>query len=65
MRVLFRDSPVLPTEVVDMLENYPVTIGSETAVIKQVSRSSGIVSGGLDATMRRYHFSLDYEIYLG
>jgi hypothetical protein len=52
------------SDIVDMLSDYPVTIGTEKATIRQTSRSSGIVSTGLDATMRRYHFSLDYEVHV-
>ena len=52
------------TDIVDMVTNYQVTISSETALLHKVSRNSGIVSAGLDGTMRRYHFSIDYEVFL-
>jgi len=51
-------------DTVDMLSEYPVTIGSETVKIRQVSRNSGIICAGLDATLRRHHFSLDYEVHV-
>ena len=52
------------SDVMDRMTGYSITISSETVMIHNISRSSGIVPGGLDATMRRYHFSLDYEINL-
>ena len=52
------------TAAIDAATHYQVTIGDDTAILHSTSRSSGIVSGGLDATMRRYHFSIDYEVSL-
>jgi len=51
-------------DLIDTSQGCSVTINPETVVIHQISRSSGIMPSGLDSTMRRYHFSLDYEVHL-
>jgi hypothetical protein len=52
------------TDVLDVVTNYEVTIENETIALHKTSRQSGILSNGLDVTMRRYLFTLDYEIVL-
>jgi hypothetical protein len=51
-------------DIMDIATNYEVKIENEVISLHKTSRQSGIVSNGLDATMRRYLFSLDYEIVL-
>jgi len=52
------------SDILDRMTGFTVTIGDETVTIHNISRGSGIVPSGLDATMRRFHFSLDYEVHL-
>jgi hypothetical protein len=51
-------------DVLDVVVDYPIIIGNESATLYKTSRNSGIMSGGSDVTSRRYTFSLDYEISL-
>jgi hypothetical protein len=51
-------------DVMDIVMNYEFIIEDQTGVLHKTSRQSGIVSNGLDSTMRRYLLTLDYEIVL-
>jgi hypothetical protein len=50
--------------VLDTITDYSCVFDNDTITLHKTSRQSGILSGGLDSTMRRYTFTLDYEIVL-
>jgi hypothetical protein len=50
--------------LLDAITEYPCEIDNETITIHKTSRQNGILTNGLDSTMRRYVFTLDYEIVL-
>ena len=52
------------SDILDRMTGFSVTVAGETVIIHNISRNSGIVPHGQDATMRRHRFSLDYEIHL-
>jgi len=51
-------------DVLDMITSYEIIIDDNSVLLHKTSRQTGILSSGLDATNRRYHFTLDYEIVL-
>jgi hypothetical protein len=52
-------------DMLDMLTDYEIKFNEEEVVfLHKISRQSGILSSGVDSTMRRYLFTLDYEIDL-
>jgi hypothetical protein len=51
-------------DLLDMLTNYELKFDDESFFLHKTSRQSGILSTGLDSTMRRYIFTLEYEINL-
>jgi hypothetical protein len=51
-------------DLLDMLTNYEIKINDELVLLHKTSRQNGILCNGVDSTMRRYLFTLDYEIHL-